>query len=625
MLLYSPHVSDPGPPNVRNPGAVKGKAMSNIRNFCIVAHIDHGKSTLADRLLERTGTIAPREMTKQVLDDMELEQERGITIKLHAIQLRYRAKDGRDFVLNLIDTPGHVDFSYEVSRSLAACEGAILVVDATQGVEAQTISNLYLAIDAGLEIIPFINKIDLPSAATMLDEAKHQVVELLGCREDEILLGSAKSGLGTDEVLEAIVTRIPAPRGNEDLPLRALVFDSIFDEYRGAIAYVRIVDGAVREKDRIRFLSTGKEFQAEEIGILELQRERTGKLAAGDVGYIIANVKDVHDTKVGDTITLADRPAHAPLLGYREAKPMVFSGLYPSNSEEFGELRDALEKLRINDASLVFQPETSLALGFGFRAGFLGLLHMEIVRERLEREYSQTLINTVPNVEYRVIQHNGEVVLVDNPAFMPAAGEIEHVEEPFVKAQVITPAAYIGSVMKLCMDRRGIHRNTTYLGQDRVDLQYELPLAEIIFDFYDKLKSLSRGYASLDYDFLEYRESDLVKLDILLNGEPVDALSTIVHRSKAHDWGKKLCVRLRQLIPRQMFEVAIQAAIGSKVVARETLSAMRKNVLAKCYGGDITRKRKLLEKQREGKKRMKQVGRVEIPQEAFLAVLSMEE
>ena len=599
--------------------------MKHIRNFCIVAHIDHGKSTLADRILERTGAISPRNMTKQVLDDMELEQERGITIKLHAIQMKYKARDGQEYTLNLIDTPGHVDFTYEVSRSLAACEGAILVVDATQGVEAQTISNLYLAIDAGLEIIPFINKIDLPSAKTMIDTVKRQVMDLIGCTENEILMGSAKAGWGTDEVLEAVVGRVRAPKGDPDAPFRALIFDSVFDEYRGAVAYVRVFDGTVREKDRIQFFSNGKQFQAEDIGILEMERKRVGALAAGDVGYVIANVKDVHDTKVGDTITHAERPAAGPLPGYKEVKPMVFSGMYPSNSDEFAELRDALEKLKINDASLIFEPESSLALGFGFRCGFLGLLHMEIVRERLEREYNQSLINTVPNVEYRVAKTTGEVLHVDNPAFMPSAGEIEKVEEPYIKGQIISPSEYIGAIMKLCMDRRGIHKNTTYLSPERADIHYELPLAEIIFDFYDKLKSLSRGYASFDYDFLDYRESDLVKLDILLNGEPVDALSTIVHRSKAYDWGRKLCGKLRELIPRQMFEVAIQAAIGSKVIARETLSAMRKNVLAKCYGGDITRKRKLLEKQREGKKRMKQVGRVEVPQEAFLAVLSMED
>ncbi|MFZ1978900.1 MAG: translation elongation factor 4 [Bacteroidota bacterium] len=599
--------------------------MDHIRNFCIVAHIDHGKSTLADRLLESTGTIASRDMTKQVLDDMELEQERGITIKLHAIQLQYKAHDKKDYTLNLIDTPGHVDFTYEVSRSLAACEGAILVVDATQGVEAQTISNLYLAIDAGLEIIPFINKIDLPSAKTMIDMVKKQIIDLIGCTEEEILMGSAKSGLGTEEVLEAIVKRIPRPQGDPQAPLKALIFDSVFDEFRGAIAYIRVMDGSIKEKDQIRFFSNGRDFQAEDIGILEMQRKRTGSLSAGDVGYLIANLRDVHDTKVGDTITLANNPAPEPLPGYKEAKPMVFSGIYPTNSDEFSELRDALEKLKLNDASLIFEPETSVALGFGFRAGFLGLLHMEIVRERLEREYNQSLINTVPNVEYRVTKTDHDVLFVDNPALMPDAGMIEKVEEPFVKAQIIVPTEYIGNIMKLCMDRRGIHKNTTYLSPERADIHYELPLSEIIFDFYDKLKSISRGYASFDYDLLEYRESELVKLDILLNGEPVDALSTIVHREKSYEWGRKMCQKLRKLIHRQMFEVAIQAAIGSKVIARETLSAMRKNVLAKCYGGDISRKRKLLEKQKEGKKRMKQVGRVEIPQEAFLAVLSMEE
>ena len=599
--------------------------MNNIRNFCIVAHIDHGKSTLADRILELTGAVASRNVSKQMLDDMELEQERGITIKLHAIQMQYKAVDGAPYTLNLIDTPGHVDFTYEVSRSLAACEGAILVVDATQGVEAQTISNLYLAIDAGLEIIPFINKIDLPSAKTMIDSVKKQVIDLLGCKEEEILLGSAKSGVGTLEVLEAIVKRIPAPVGDPEAPLRALTFDSVFDEYRGAVAYVRVFDGTLREKDQIMFYSSKKQFQAEDVGILEMTRKRVGVLAAGDVGYLIANVKDVHDTKVGDTIMHADRPADEALPGYKDVKPMVFSGMYPSNSDAFGELRDALEKLKINDASLTFEPESSLALGFGFRCGFLGLLHMEIIRERLEREYNQSLINTVPNVEYRVVKTNGEVLLVDNPAFMPPAGDIEKIEEPYIKGQIITPTEYIGPIMKLCMDRRGVHRNTTYLSPERADIHYELPLSEIIFDFYDKLKSLSRGYASFDYDFIENRESDLVKLDILLNMESVDALSTIVHRTKSYDWGRKMCGKLRELIPRQMFEVAIQAAIGSKVISRETISAIRKNVIAKCYGGDISRKRKLLEKQKEGKKRMKQVGRVEIPQEAFLAVLSMED
>lgn len=599
--------------------------MENIRNFCIIAHIDHGKSTLADRFLERTGTISPRQMVDQVLDDMPLERERGITIKSHAIQMRYRTKDGNEYILNLIDTPGHVDFSYEVSRSLAACEGAVLVVDASQGVEAQTISNLYMAIDSGLDIIPVINKIDLPSAKTMIDTVKSEIINLLGCKEEEIILASAKEKIGIDEILEAIVQRIRPPEGDEDAPLRALIFDSIFDTYRGSIVYLRVFEGTLREKEKIMFFSTGKVFEAEEVGILELRRERTGVLSSGGVGYLIAGVKDVHDTKVGDTVTHADRPAKEPLLGYRRVKPMVFAGLYPSVSEEFDALRDSLEKLRLNDSALQFEPETSTALGFGFRCGFLGLLHMEIVQERLEQEYHQNLITTVPNVEHRVTKRNSEIVFVDNPAFMPPIGEIEKIEEPFIEAQIITPSEYIGSIMKLCMERRGVFKTTMYLDPTRADIHYELPLSEIIFDFYDKLKSLSRGYASFDYEYLDYRESDLVKLDILLNGEPVDALSTIVHRDKAYDWGKKLCAKLRKLIPRQMFEVVIQAAIGSKVIARDTIAPMRKNVLAKCYGGDITRKRKLLEKQKEGKKRMKQVGRVEVPQEAFLAVLAMED
>ncbi len=598
--------------------------MDQLRNFCIIAHIDHGKSTIADRLLERTGTVTAREMkTNQVLDDMELEQERGITIKLHAIQMHYHALDGEDYTLNLIDTPGHVDFSYEVSRSLAACEGAILVVDASQGVEAQTISNLYLAIDAGLEIIPVINKIDLPSA--MVDNVKHQIMDLIGCKDEEIILASAKMKMGVDEILEAVVKRVPAPKGDPNAPLKALIFDSIFDGYRGSVVYIRIVDGTLKEKDKVKFFATDKIFDAEEVGVLEMQRLRTKELSAGNVGYLIPGAKDVHDTKVGDTVTNVVNPSDGPLPGYKEAKPMVFAGLYPVNADNFSDLRESLEKLRMNDASLIFEPESSVALGFGFRAGFLGLLHMEIIQERLEREYEQELITTVPNVEYRVVKLNGDVVLVDNPAFMPLAGEIDHVEEPYIKAQIITPTEYIGNVMKLCTDRRGVYRNTTYIDPTRADLRYELPLSEIIFDFYDKLKSTSRGYASLDYEFHEYRESDLVKLDILLNAESVDALSTIVHREKSYEWGKKLCARLRKLIPRQMFEVVIQAAIGSKIIARDQISAMRKNVLAKCYGGDISRKRKLLEKQKEGKKRMKQVGRVEIPQEAFLAVLAMEE
>jgi len=598
--------------------------MNNIRNFCIIAHIDHGKSTLADRLLEYTGRITKRDLVvNQVLDDMDLEQERGITIKLHAIQMEYKAKNGETFILNLIDTPGHVDFTYEVSRSLAACEGAILVVDASQGVEAQTISNLYMAIDAGLEIIPVMNKIDLPSAATMIDTVRDEVIGLLGCKDDEIIRASAKAGIGIDDILESVVHKVPAPKGDPDKPLRALIFDSKFDAYRGAVAYVRVVDGVLREKDKIRFINNKTMAEVEECGVLHMNKSRTKELAAGNVGYVIAGLKNVRDTKVGDTITTQYHGATEALAGYKEVKPMVFSGLYPTNADDFAELRDSLEKLSLNDSSLVYVPESSGALGFGFRCGFLGLLHMEIIQERLEREFNQSLITTVPNVELRVVLSNGEILTVDNPADMPDPSKMERVEEPYIRAQIITPTEYIGNIMKLATDRRGIWKNTSYLDPTRADLTYEFPLSEIIFDFYDKLKSLTRGYASLDYEYLDYRESDLVKLDILLNAEPVDALSTIVHRDKSFEMGKKLCSKLKELIPRQMFEVAIQAAIGSKVIARTTVSAMRKNVLAKCYGGDISRKRKLLEKQKEGKKRMKQVGRVELPQEAFLAVLQM--
>lgn len=597
--------------------------MSEFRNFCIIAHIDHGKSTLADRLLERTGAISERELVDQVLDDMELERERGITIKSHAVQMKYRHTDGKEYILNLIDTPGHVDFTYEVSRSLAACEGALLVVDASQGVEAQTISNLYMAIEAGLEIIPVINKIDLPSAD--IENVSQQIIDLIGCKKEEIILVSAKQKIGVDEVLKAIVERIPPPADGKNKPLRALIFDSKYDTYRGVITYIRIFDGEIREGQKIKFFRTSKTFIAEEVGILELKPVRTGYLESGNVGYLIAGVKDVHDTKVGDTITTVDNPASEPLHGYKEVKPMVFSGLYPTNSDKYQELRDALDKYVLNDAALTYQPETSAALGFGFRCGFLGLLHMEIVQERLSREFNQDIITTIPNVEYHVTKRNGEKVIVDNPAHMPALGEIDFIEEPFVKAQIVTPGEFVGSIMKLCMDRRGIHKSTTYLSPTRVDMQYELPLSEIIFDFYDKLKSISRGYASFDYEFIGYRESDLVKVEILLNGDPVDAFSFIVHRSKAYEWGRKLCSKLKELIPRQLFEVVIQAAIGSKVIARDVIKPLRKNVLAKCYGGDVTRKRKLLEKQKEGKKRMKQVGNVEIPQEAFLAILSMEE
>jgi GTP-binding protein LepA len=597
--------------------------MINIRNFCIVAHIDHGKSTIADCLLEKTGAVTEREAKAQVLDDLDLERERGITIKSHAIQMHYTAKDKRKYIFNLIDTPGHVDFSYEVSRSLAACEGAVLVVDAAQGVEAQTISNLYLAVEAGLEIIPVINKIDLPSAE--IEKVKNQIVDLIGCEEDEILLVSAKTKIGIDELLERIVIKIPAPTGNPDAPLQALIFDSIFDSYRGAIAYIRIFNGRVKTNDKIKFFATKKELEAEEIGVLGLKKVKVDELEAGNVGYLIAGVKDVRDTKVGDTITHEKGGTTKPLPGYKDVKPMVYSGLYPTLSDDFEDLRDALEKFKLNDSALVYQPETSVALGFGFRCGFLGLLHMEIVQERLLREYDQSIITTLPNVEYIVYNKKNEQVIVDNPAEMPAIGEIEKIEEPYIKAQIVCPSEYVGNIMKLSIDKRGIYKNTTYIDPTRADIQFEFPLSEIIFDFYDKLKSSTRGYASFDYEYIGYRESDLVKLDILLNSEPVDALSMIVHKDKSYDWGRKVCSKLKDLIPRQMFEISIQAAIGSKVISKSVVKALRKNVLAKCYGGDITRKRKLLEKQKEGKKRMKQVGNVEIPQEAFLAVLQIDE
>ena len=597
--------------------------MINIRNFCIVAHIDHGKSTIADCLLENTGTVSEREAKAQLLDNLELERERGITIKSHAIQMKYKASDGIDYTLNLIDTPGHVDFTYEVSRSLAACEGALLVIDAAQGVEAQTISNLYLAFDAGLEIIPVINKIDLPSAG--VDKVKSQIMDLLGCKEDEILLASAKTKIGIVEILEAIVKRIPAPTGDPDAPLQALIFDSVFDSYRGAIAYIRLFNGKIKTNDKLRFFAVDKEYDAEEIGILGLRKIKTDELSAGNVGYLIAGIKDVHNAKVGDTVTIKYNEAEKALPGYKEVKPMVYSGLYPTDSDDFEDLRDALEKFRLNDSALIFQPETSAALGFGFRCGFLGLLHMEIVQERLLREYNQSIITTLPNVEYHVYKKNGDEVIVDNPALMPEVGEIERVEEPYVKAQIVCPSEYVGNLMQLSMEKRGIYKNTSYLDPTRADLHFELPLSEIIFDFYDKLKSMSRGYASFDYEYIGYKESDLVKLDILLNGEPVDALSMIVHKNKAYDWGRKVCSKLKDLIPRQMFEISIQAAVGTKVISKSVVKALRKNVLAKCYGGDITRKRKLLEKQKEGKKRMKQVGNVEIPQEAFLAVLQIDE
>jgi GTP-binding protein LepA len=595
---------------------------SRIRNFCIVAHIDHGKSTLADRLLEITGTVAKRDMQDQVLDSMDLERERGITIKSHAIQMAYRAADGLDYTLNLIDTPGHVDFTYEVSRALKACEGAILVVDAAQGIEAQTISNLYLALDSDLEIIPVLNKVDLPGARA--DVVAMSIESLIGEPAEDVLTISAKTGEGVQELLETIIQRVPPPKGQPDRPLQALIFDSIFNQYRGAIAYVRIFEGTLRKREAIRFMAAKCEYLAEEIGVLKLGMQPTEELSAGDVGYVIGSIKDVRDTRVGDTITHTNRPAATEIAGFREVKPMVFSGVYPTNTEDFEDLRASLERLQLNDSAIEYEPETSAALGFGFRVGFLGLLHMEIVQERLDREFNLDIITTLPNVKYEVVTNDGNIEIIENPNKVPAAGKLDHINEPFVKAEIISPSEYIGNIMKLCTDRRGEFVNQTYLGTERATLEYQLPLAEIVFDFYDKLKSFSRGYASFDYDFSGYRRSDLVKLDVLINGDPVDALSAIVHRSKAYEMGRKLTAKLKSLIPRQMFEVAIQAAIGSRVIARTTVKAIRKDVTAKCYGGDVTRKRKLLEKQKEGKKRMKHVGNVEVPQEAFLAVLSME-
>lgn len=597
--------------------------MSNIRNFCIVAHIDHGKSTLADRLLEFTGTITKREMQDQLLDNMDLEREKGITIKAHAIRMKYFSKKHQqEYILNLIDTPGHVDFTYEVSRSLAACEGAILIVDASQGVEAQTISNLYLAVDAGLEIVPVVNKIDLPGAD--VPSAKQQVIELIGSKEEDIVPCSAKEGIGIEEILEQVIDKVPPPKTNENSELKALIFDSVFDAYRGAVAYIRIFEGTLKKGDRVKSFATGKHFIADEIGYLGMKNSPTSILKAGEVGYLIGNIKEVKDTKVGDTITHVERPAETPIAGYKDVKPMVFAGIYPTITEDFEDLRTSLDKLSLNDASLIFQPDTSVALGFGFRCGFLGLLHMEIIQERLQREYNMSIITTVPTVEYIVHTIGGEILKVDNPALLPNPSKIDFIEEPFIKAQLITPEEYIGNLMQLCIERRGEWHNTNYIGSGRAEMTFHLPLGEAIFDFYDKLKSVSRGYASFDYEIMGYRASEVVKLDVMLNGEVVDALSMIVHRDKAYEWGRKLCEKLKELIPRQMFEIAVQAAIGSKVIARETIKAMRKNVLAKCYGGDISRKRKLIEKQKEGKKRMKQVGSVEIPQEAFLAVLSID-
>lgn len=600
--------------------------LDKFRNFCIIAHIDHGKSTLADRLLEKTGRITQREMTNaQILDNNPLEQERGITIKLHAIQMNYKAKDGEDYVLNLIDTPGHVDFTYEVSRSIAACEGALLIVDATQGVEAQTISNLYLALEHNLEIIPVLNKIDLPSAATTLEDVKSEVIDLIGCDEDDIILASAKDGKGIDEILEAIIQRVPHPVGDTEKPLRALIYDSVYDPYRGVIVNVRILDGILRENEKILFMQSDKVYETEEVGIMHMARHRTKELKAGNVGYFTASIRELNHTKAGDTVTHFSRRCDEPIPGFKEVKPMVFSGIYPTDSGDFEDLRESLAKLTLNDSAISFEPESSSALGFGFRCGFLGLLHMEISQARLEREFNLSIVTTVPNVRYKVVKTNGEELWVDNPAEMPDRGTIDYIMEPYIRAQTITPDTYVGNVMKLCLDRRGEQKNQVYLSQHRVDLTWELPLSEVVFDFYDKLKSTTKGYASLDYEFADYRKGDLVKLDIMLNGEPVDALSSIVHRSKAYDWGKRLCNKLKDLIPKQMFEVAIQASIGSKPIARTTVKAMRKNVTAKCYGGDITRKRKLLEKQKEGKKRMKQIGSIEVPQEAFLAVLSLDD
>jgi len=596
--------------------------LDHIRNFCIVAHIDHGKSTLADRLIEATGMLKKREMKAQVLDTLDLERERGITIKLNAVRMTYDARDGSSYELNLIDTPGHVDFTYEVSRSLAACEGAVLVVDASQGIQAQTLSNLFLALDAGLEIIPVLNKIDLPGAEP--EQRRQEVSELLGIDPDEILLVSAKEGIGISELLEAVIRRVPPPTGNGDGPLRALIYDSYYDRYRGAIPSVRVVDGFIRPKMSITFGASDSVYEVAEVGYNQLREVRTDQLGPGEVGYVMANVRSVKETRAGDTIFDASNKAPQPLPGYKEVRSFVFAGIYPTDTTQYETLRDALEKLQLNDASLQYEPETSTALGFGFRCGFLGLLHMEIVQERLHREYELDLVTTVPSVEYRVYRTDGTMQLIENPSLMPHASVVGFVEEPYVKARIMAPADYIGPIMTLGTDRRGVYKNMTYLDQERVEFDWEFPLGEIILDFFDRLKTISRGYASLDYDMLEYRRSDLVKLDMLINGEPVDAFSVIIHRDKAYDWGRKIADKLKELIPRQLFEVAIQAAIGQKIIARTTVKPLRKDVLAKCYGGDITRKRKLLEKQKEGKKRMKQVGAVEIPQEAFLAVLQVE-
>lgn len=598
--------------------------MKLIRNFCIIAHIDHGKSTLADRLLENTKTITSRELQAQTLDDMDLERERGITIKSHAIQMNYIHK-GTPYQLNLIDTPGHVDFSYEVSRSIAACEGALLIVDAAQGIQAQTISNLYLALEHDLEIIPILNKIDLPSA--MPEEVKDQIVDLIGCNRDDILSASGKTGQGVEEILEAIIDRIPAPVGDPNAPLQALIFDSVFDSYRGILAYFKVINGELKKGDRVKFVNTGSEYGADEIGVLKLKKEPRQIVKTGDVGYIVSGIKTASEVKVGDTITTVVNPCQKAIQGFEDVKPMVFAGIYPVDTDEYEDLRDAMEKLQLNDASLTFEPESSAALGFGFRCGFLGMLHMEIVQERLEREFDMTVITTVPNVSYHAFLNKkpDELILINNPSDLPETTLLNRVEEPFIKAQIITKADYVGSIMNLCINKRGELQNQVYLTTDRVELTFHIPLAEIVFDFYDRLKTISRGYASFDYFPIGYQESSLVKMDLLLNGDQVDALSALIHKDKAYDLGKRICLKLRELLPRQQFDIAIQAAIGAKIISRETVKALRKDVTAKCYGGDISRKRKLLEKQKKGKKKMRQIGNVEVPQNAFLAVLKLDD
>ncbi|MCK5856051.1 MAG: translation elongation factor 4 [Bacteroidales bacterium] len=595
--------------------------MKNIRNFCIIAHIDHGKSTLADRLLEYTETVSERDAQAQVLDDMELERERGITIKSHAIQMDFE-RNGEKYVLNLIDTPGHVDFSYEVSRSIAACEGALLIVDSTQGIQAQTISNLYLAIDNDLEIIPVMNKMDLPNAMPL--EVTDQIVDMLGCDEEDIIEASGKTGYGVDKILDAIIDKVPAPKGDPNEPLQALIFDSVYNSFRGIIGYFKILNGTIRKNDIVKFIHTEKEYKADEIGVLRLEQEPRKMLAAGDVGYIISGIKASSEVKVGDTITHVANPTQEAITGFEDVKPMVFAGVYPVDAEDYEDLRASMEKLQLNDASLTYEPESSAALGFGFRCGFLGLLHMEIIQERLEREFDMNVITTVPNVSYKVHTRREGILDVYNPSGLPDLSQIEHIEEPYILAQVILKADFIGQVMKLCLDKRGILKNTIYLTSNRVELSFDMPLGEIVFDFYDRLKSISKGYASFDYHLNGYQPAKLVRLEILLNGDYVDALSTLIHQDNAYEFGKKICVKLKELIPRQQFDIAIQAAIGSKIISRETVKAVRKDVTAKCYGGDITRKRKLLEKQKKGKKRMRQVGNVEVPQSAFLAVLKMD-